>query len=137
MISIYRLPSQDRVFFLNSLTKIIDVFAGKYDNYFFMGDFNLESGNTIRTNLLGSDKLTTLIKTNTCFKDKMSSIELILTNKKYSFKNNSSDETGLSDNHHMILSMLKSSFVKIEPKQNIGILKSFCLKVLRKILVKL
>ena len=137
MISIYRPPSQDRVFFLNSLTKIIDVFAGKYDNYFFMGDFNLESGDTILTNLLGSDKLTTLIKTNACFKDKMSSIELILTNKKYSFKNNSSDETGLSDHHHMILSMLKSSFVKIEPKQSIGILKSFCLKVLRKILVKL
>ena len=35
---------------LNSLTKIIDVFADKYDNYLIMGDFNLESGNTILTN---------------------------------------------------------------------------------------
>ena len=36
--------------FLNSLTKIIDAFADKYDNYLILGDFNLESGNTILTN---------------------------------------------------------------------------------------
>ena len=51
MISVYRLPSQDSAFFLNYLTKI-DVFAEKCDNYLIMGDFNLESGNTIVTNFL-------------------------------------------------------------------------------------
>ena len=51
MISVYRLPSQDSAFFLNSLTKI-DVFAEKCDNYLIMGDFNLESGNTILANFL-------------------------------------------------------------------------------------
>ena len=117
MISIYRPPSQDSVFFLNSLTKIIDVFADKYDNYLIMGDFNLESGNTILTNFLDSNNLTNLIKTNTCFKGKGSSIDLVLTNRKYSFKNTSSYETGLSDHHHMIYTMFKSSFVNIEPKQ--------------------
>ena len=117
VISIYRPPSQDSVFFLNSLTKIIDVFADKYDNYLIMGDFNLESGNTILTNFLDSNNLTNLIKTNTCFKGKGSSIDLVLTNRKYSFKNTSSYETGLSDHHHMIYTMLKSSFVNIEPKQ--------------------
>ena len=49
VISIYRWPSQDSVFLLNSLTKIIDVFADKYDHYLIMVDFNLESGNTILT----------------------------------------------------------------------------------------
>ena len=117
VISIYRPPSQDSVFFLNSLTKIIDVFADKYDNYLIMGDFNLESGNTILTNFLDSNNLTNLIKTNTCFKGKGSSIDLVLTNRKYSFKNTSSYETGLSDHHHMIYTMLKSSFVNIESKQ--------------------
>ena len=117
VISIYRPPSQDSVFFLNSSTKIIDVFADKYDNYLIMGDFNLESGNTILTNFLDSNNLTNLIKTNTCFKGKGSSIDLILTNRKYSFKNTSSYETGLSDHHHMIYTMFKSSFVNIEPKQ--------------------
>ena len=43
------------VFFLNSLTKTIDVFGDKYYNYLIMGDFNLESGNTILTNLLDSN----------------------------------------------------------------------------------
>ena len=137
MISIYRPPSQDSVFFLNSLTKIIDVFADKYDNYLIMGDFNLESGNTILTNFLDSNNLTNLIKTNTCFKGKGSSIDLILTNRKYHFKYTSSYETGLSDHHHMIYAMLKSSFVNVEPKQsNYRDFKTSCLKVLRKILVK-
>ena len=117
MISIYCPPAQDSVFFRGSLTKIIDVFADKYDNYLIMGDFNLESGNTILTNFLDSNNLTNLIKTNTCFKGKGSSIDLVLTNRKYSFKNTSSYETGLSDHHHMIYTMLKSSFVNIESKQ--------------------
>ena len=116
VISIYCPPLQGSVFFLNSLTKIIDVFADKYDNYLIMGDFNLESGNTILTNFLDSNNLTNLIKTNTCFKGKESSIDLILTNRKY-FLKNTSYERGLSDRHHMFYTMLKSSFVNIEPKQ--------------------
>ena len=117
MISIYRPPSQDSLFFLNSLTNIIAVFANKYDNYLIMGDFNLELGNTILTNFLDSNNLTNLIKTNTCFKGKRSSIDLILTNRKYSFKNTSSYETGLIDHHHIIYTMLKSFVVNIYPKQ--------------------
>ena len=70
MISIYHPPLQDSVFFLNSLTKIIDVFAVKHDNYLLFGDFDFESGNTVLTNLLDSNNLTNLIKTNTCFKGK-------------------------------------------------------------------
>ena len=118
VISVYFPPSQDSVFFPNSLTNIFDVFAGKYDNYLIMGDFNLESGNTILTNFLDSNNLTNLIKTNACFKGKGASIELILTNRKYSFKNSSSYKGGLSDHHHMIYTMLKSSFVNIEPQNN-------------------
>ena len=116
MISIYHPPLQDSVFFLNSLTKIIDVFAVKHDNYLLLGNFDFESGNTVLTNLLDSNNLTNLIKTNTCFKGKGSSIDLILTNRKYSLKN-TSYEMGPSDRHHMIYTMLKSSFVNIEPKQ--------------------
>ena len=78
---------------------------------------NLESGNTILTNFLDSNNQTNLIKTNTYFKGKGSSIDLILANRKYSFKNTSSYETGLTDHHHMIYTMLKSSFVDTEPKQ--------------------
>ena len=40
VISIYRPPSQDSEFFLNSLTVILDHFTKAYDNYLIMGDFN-------------------------------------------------------------------------------------------------
>ena len=56
------------------------------------------------------------MKTNTCFKGSSSCIDLILTNRKYSFKNTTSYEAGLSDHHHMILSMLKTTFQQKEPK---------------------
>ena len=81
-----------------------------------MGDFNMEPNNRMFKSFLGSNNLTNLIKTNTCFKGKVSSIELILTNRKYSFKYTSAYEMGLNDHHHMIYKMMKSSFINIEPK---------------------
>ena len=57
-----------------------------------------------------------MIKNNTCFKGEGSCIDLILTNRKFSFKNSTSFETGLSDHHHLIYSMLKTTFHKEEPK---------------------
>ena len=58
-----------------------------------------------------------LIKNNTCFKGDGSCIDLILTDRRYFFKNTSSFETGISDNHHLIYSMLKATFEKEETKK--------------------
>ena len=65
---------------------------------------------------LDSNSFTNLIKRNTCFKGKGSCIDLILTNRKFSFKFTSTYETGISDHHHMIYTMLKSCFQNTEPK---------------------
>ena len=116
VISIYRPPSQDSEFFLNSLTVILDHFTKAYDNYLIMGDFNLEPHDKRLGYFLNSNNLVNLVKTNTCFKGSGSCIDLILTNRKYSFKNTTSYETGLSDHHHMILTMLKTTFQQKEPK---------------------
>ena len=43
-------------------------------------------------------------------------IDLILTNSHYSFKNSCVMETGLSDFHKMIVSVMKTSFQKLKPK---------------------
>ena len=118
VISIYYSSSQDSEFFIYSLTEIIDHLATKYDNHLIMGDFNMKPNNRMLKSFLDSNNLTNLIKINTCFKGKGSSIDLIFTNRKYSFKYTSSYETGLSDHHHLIYTMLKSSFI------NIG--KPFC-----------
>ena len=58
-----------------------------------------------------------LRKNNTCFIGDGSCIDLILTNRKYCFKNTSSFETGISDHHHLIYSMLKTTFEKEESKK--------------------
>ena len=116
VMSIYRPPSQDSEFFLNSLTIILDYFTKAYDNYLIMGDFNLEPHDKRLGYFLNSNNLVNLVKTNTCFKGSSSCIDLILTNRKYSFKNTTSYETGLSDHHHMILTMLKTTFQQKEPK---------------------
>ena len=59
-----------------------------------------------------------LIKTITCFKETRSRIDLLLINQKYSsFKNTSAFETGLSDHHLFIYSMLKNSFQENELKR--------------------
>ena len=55
-----------------------------------------------------------LVKGNTCFEGKRSCIDLILTNRRYSFKHTSSTETGLNDHHHLISSMMKTTFEKEE-----------------------
>ena len=82
-----------------------------------MGDFNLEPSDTTLKHFLDSNGLYNLIKGHTCFKGKGSLIDLILTNRKFSFKNTQSFETGLSDHHHMVYTMLKTTFQKSELKQ--------------------
>eukprot|EP00794_Sanderia_malayensis_P018339 gene18339-20183_t len=57
-----------------------------------------------------------LIKSATCFKSsKGRCIDLILTNRKHSFMHSKSFETGFSDHHHMIYTILKSTFEKVYP----------------------
>ena len=65
VISVYRVPTQDREYFLNSLTKLIDLFCNKYDNYLIMGDFNMEPTESALSNFLSSNNLSNLMKKNT------------------------------------------------------------------------
>ena len=58
----------DFFYCLHSLTKIIDHFATKYDNHLIMGNFNMQSDNSIFKCFLDSNNPTNLIKNNTCFK---------------------------------------------------------------------
>ena len=57
------------------------------------------------------------VKSNTCFKGEDSRIDLILTNRKYSFNNTCSFETGLSDYHRLIYSVMKTTFKSEELKK--------------------
>ena len=60
-----------------------------------------------------------LVQAKTCFKnpDNPSCIDLFITNSTRSFQNTTTVATGLSDFHKMILSVLKSTFPKVKPKE--------------------
>ena len=59
-----------------------------------------------------------MINQPTCYKnpDKSTCIDLILTNCPGSFQNSCVIETGLSDFHKMTVTLMKTSYQKIEPR---------------------
>ena len=113
---IHRPPSQNQQYFLDKLSKIIDHYSSIYNNYIILGDFNMEPSDSLSNAFMQSHNLLDLIKSNTCFKGSGSYIDLILTNRKFCFKNSSTFETGLSDHHHLIYSMLKTISEKEDSK---------------------
>ena len=116
VISIHQLPSQDSEFFFNSLTIILNHLPKICDSYSIMRDFNLESHDKRLRYFLNSTNLVNLVKTNSWFKGSGSCIDLILTNREYSFKNTTLYETGLTNHCHMILTIPKITFQEKETK---------------------
>ena len=116
-VCIYRPPKQDSQYFLGNLSLIIDHYSSICDNHIILGDFNMEPKNPKLASFMHSFNLNNLIKSNTCLKGSGSCIDPILTNRKYCFKHTSTFETGLSDHHHLIYSILKTTFKKEESKK--------------------
>ena len=75
-----------------------------------------------------------MINKPTCYKnpDRFSCIDLILTNYPLSFQNSCVIETGLSDFHKMVRTVMKTTYRKLEPKIYIIVASSvFVIIVLR------
>ena len=81
-----------------------------YDNILILGDLNSTMSDEPMKNCCEIYNLENLIKEPTCYKnpDNPSSIDVILTNSKNSFQNAMAIETGLSDHHKMVITVLKS-----------------------------
>ena len=82
-----------------------------------LGDWNSAVTEEEMVNFCEMYNLENLIKEPTCFKsaENPSSIDLMLTNKKHSFQNSMTIETGLSDFHKMTVTVMKRYFKKNEP----------------------
>ena len=115
--SIYKQPLQDNQYFADILSNLLDFYSNEYDNKVVLGDLNLEPSSPSMLSFMDNQNFVSLIKNKTCFKGKNACINLILRNRKYSFKNTSSYETGLSDHHHLIYSVMKTIFKCEEPKK--------------------
>ena len=115
-VSVCKPPSPNSRYFCDSLTELLDFYSSIYDSKVVFGDFNLDISHPVMLSFMNNENFINLVKGNTCFKGKGSCIDLILTNRRHSFKLTSSIETGLSDHHHLISSMMKTSSEKEESK---------------------
>ena len=85
--AIYIPLSQCKYYFINEL-KIWEKYRGSYENTVILGNFNMQP--TILETLLEDNSFVNLITSNACFKWKPGSrIDLILTNRRKSFRNKS------------------------------------------------
>ena len=86
--------------------------------YFFLADFNVGVEDTSVKNVCRSHNLTSMINKPTCYKnpDRPSCIDLILTNCPRSFQDSCVIETGLSDFHKMVVTVMKTTYRKLEPR---------------------
>ena len=117
LLPIYRNPRQDPKYFADNLSRIIDKHTPSRDNVLIIGDFNMVIGDKVMSTLISTYQLFSLYKGETCFKTSRGrSIDLMLTNRKHSFMKSQSFETGFSDHHHVIYTILKSTYVKLSPK---------------------
>ena len=91
----------------------MDHYIPKYDNLLIIGNFNFEIWETHTSEFCDVFNLRNLITEPTCFKNPENprSIDVILTIKLRSFQNNNVIETGLSDHHKLVITVMKS-FVK-------------------------
>ena len=84
-----------------------------------LGDFNAEDTEPILSEFLEQYEAKNIMKNESCFKnpDRPTCIDVFLTNSPHSFHNTMTISTGLSDFQGMIITVLKSSFIKLMARE--------------------
>ena len=103
---------------LSTLSKCTDIYTSKYDSFILLGDFNTGVEVAQIKSFCSSYDLTSMINKATCYKnpEEPTSIDLILTNCPGSFQNSCVVETGLSDFHKKVVTVMKTSYQKSQLK---------------------
>ena len=116
LFCIYRPPSQEQTYFFDELGKAIDHYSEKYENFILVGDFNAVETDQEINDFMNLFDLKNLVREPTCFKSgNPRCIDLILTNRGRNFQQTTAVETGLSDFHKLVVTVLKASFDKQKP----------------------
>ena len=117
LANIYRPPNRGERYIFQELGNALDHFSTKFESFILMGDFNTEENDENISNFMESYNLKNFVKTPTCFKsDRPRTIDLILANRVSNFQNTVSIETGLSNFHCMVATVVKGGFIKRGPK---------------------
>ena len=100
------------------MSKGLDNYIRHYDNILFLRDFNYQPLETCVNDFCNVYNLSNLVKEPTCLKnpDNPSCIELFLTNRTKCFQSTMTMETGISDFHKMVITVLKFFYKKQKPK---------------------
>ena len=103
---------------LQLIRKKLDLYSSNYERIILVGDFSSEINDKCMNDFCESYNLSSLIRESTCYKnpENPSCIDLFLTNSPNSFQNSGVVETGLSDFHRMIVTVMKTSFQRLPPK---------------------
>ena len=94
---------------------------GTYENVLAIGDFNLSVDNShLEAHMQAYEFSSSLIKKPSFYQSNTPScIDLILTNRKSLFKPSNTFETGLSDYHKLVCTILESGGFKVAPIEKI------------------
>ena len=103
---------------LAELSKSTDLYLTKYDQLLFLGDFNAVVEDSSLKNFCSSYNLTSMINRPTYFKtpEKPSCMDLILTKCLTSLPNFCAIDTGLSDFHKLVATVMKTTYKKSQLK---------------------
>ena len=103
---------------LECLNSLFDEHSKKYENFVFIGDFNVNTSDSSMKEFCSLNGLKNLINEPTCYKnsEKPTCIDLILTNQPTLFQRSAVLETGLSDFHLLTVTEFKMSFQKCKPR---------------------
>ena len=106
---------------LHCLNKGLDRYISLYDNIMLLEDLNVESSDSVMNDFCNVYNLFSLVKEPTCFKNPYNSscIDLFLTNYTRSFQNTLTKETGISDIHKMIITVMNVFYEKQKSKINL------------------
>ena len=114
----YRPPrNTNKHTFFDELSISLDQITFTYENFIVAGDLNIDTlDDSMDTNSYVSDfcdtfSLKNLILGKTCFKAVSgTSVDVMLTSRPRSFQKTAIVETGLSDNHKLIVSFISHTF---------------------------
>ena len=103
---------------LNKIKFNFDSFSSEYENFLLTVDFDWKPIEETMIDFMELHDLKNLIRVLTCYKnpENSSCIDLFLTNKKLCFQDTNTFETGLSDFHRLVVTVMKTYFTKMRPK---------------------
>ena len=105
--------------FFKQIAHALDVYSG-YDKFLLCGDLNINdfNENEALDDFLDEFHAKNIVKDPTCYSnpENPSCLDLYITNSYRSFQKTSTLATGLSDCHKMVITVLKTTFPKAQPR---------------------